>query len=115
METNKNLDMTEVAEGKNVAIIAYLTLIGLIIAFILNNDKKNGFASYHIRQSLGLCVTGLALWIVGLIPFLGWLISIIGSFVLLYMWVMGLMKAINGKRQPIPILGDRYSEWFSGL
>src|SRR5699024_12611724 len=104
MGTEKNLDMTEVAEGKNVAIIAYLTLIGLIIAFILNNDKKNEFASYHIRQCLGLCVTGLALWIVGLIPMLGWLISIPGSFVLLYMWFMGLRQTTTCKRQAMSIL-----------
>lgn len=40
-------------DGRNIAIIAYLTLIGLIIAYVLNNEKRNDFASYHIRQSLG--------------------------------------------------------------
>ena len=39
--------------GKNTAIISYLTIIGTIIAIILNNDKKNDFASFHIRQALG--------------------------------------------------------------
>ena len=51
METTNN--KTSVAsEGKNIAIISYITIIGLIIAFVMNNDKKDAFASYHIKQSL---------------------------------------------------------------
>lgn len=103
------------SEGKNMAIIAYITIIGLIIAFVMNNDKKNAFASYHIKQSLGLALTGLALGMIGMIPILGWIINIIGIFVLLYMWVTGLVNAVNGKEAPVPILGAKYLEWFKNL
>ncbi|MFD2916594.1 DUF4870 domain-containing protein [Psychroserpens luteus] len=102
-------------EGKNIAIIAYITLIGLIIAFVMNNDKKNEFAKYHIKQSLGLALTGLALGMIGMIPILGWIINILGIFVLLYMWIMGLINAINGQEKPVPILGNKYLEWFKNL
>ena len=50
--------------GKTIAIIAYLTLIGLIIAYLLNNSHRDGFANFHIRQSLGLALTCRALGIV---------------------------------------------------
>lgn len=113
MESTETKNTT--AEGKSIAIIAYLTIIGLIIAFVLNNDKKNDFAKYHITQSLGLALTGLALGIIGLIPILGWLINIIGIFVLLYMWVMGLINAINEKEKPVPLLGANYIKWFNNL
>ncbi|MGB1450928.1 MAG: hypothetical protein ACPG7E_04370, partial [Marinirhabdus sp.] len=53
-----------VTEGKTIAIISYITFIGLIIAFVMNNEKKNSFASFHIRQSLGLVALYIALWIV---------------------------------------------------
>ena len=99
-------------EDKNIAIIAYLTFIGLIIAIIMNNNGKAAFSSYHIRQSLGMTVTGLSLGVIGMIPILGWIVSVLGSFVLLYMWVIGLMNAINGKQIPCPILGEKYQEWF---
>lgn len=102
-------------EGKNIAIIAYITLIGLIIAFIMNNDKKAPLASYHIRQCVGLLVTGLALSLVNVIPILGWLVSIIGSLVMIYMWIVGLLNAINAKQKPLPILGNKYNEWFKGI
>jgi len=41
-------------QGKDIALISYLTLIGLLIAFVMNNDKKYEFAKFHIRQSLGM-------------------------------------------------------------
>jgi len=113
MESIENT--TTVTEGKNIAVIAYITVIGLIIAFVMNNDKKNQFAAFHIKQSLGLALTGFALGVIGIIPIIGWLINIIGIFVLLYMWIMGLINAINGNEKVVPILGDKYAEWFKGL
>ncbi len=103
------------SEGKNIAIIAYITIIGLIIAFVMNSDKKNEFAKYHIRQSLGLALTGLALGLIGMIPVLGWIINVIGIFVLLYMWIMGLVNAVNGQEKPVPILGEKYMQWFENV
>lgn len=114
METTEN-KISVATEGKNIALIAYITIIGLIVAFVMNNDKKNPFATYHIKQSLGLAATGLALGIVGIIPILGWIINILGIFLLLYMWVIGLMNAINGKEVPVPILGEKYKEWFKNI
>lgn len=109
-ETNKSTD-----SSLSIATIAYITVVGLIIAFVMNKDKKEAFANYHIRQSLGLALTGLALGIISLIPFLGWIIYIVGIFVLLYMWIMGLMNAINKKEQPVPFLGEKFKEWFKNV
>ncbi len=114
METTEN-KITVANEGKNIATIAYITIIGLIIAFVMNNEKKDPFAAYHIKQSLGLALTGLALGIIGMIPILGWIINILGIFVLLYMWVVGLMNAINGKESAVPFLGEKYIEWLKNL
>lgn len=102
-------------EKSSIAIIAYLTIIGLIVAFIMNNEKKEPFARYHIRQSLGLGLTGLALSFINIIPILGWIVSILGMFVILYMWIKGLMNAIKGKQEPIPILGKKYEEWLKSI
>ena len=101
METHEK-QLSQTNEGKNIAIIAYITIIGLIIAFVMNNEKKDSFATYHIKQSLGLALTGLSLGVIGMIPILGWIINIVGIFVLLYMWILGLMNAINGKENSVP-------------
>lgn len=102
-------------EGKGIAVIAYLTLIGLIVAFVMNNDRKNSFAAFHIRQMLGLSVTGMALMIINVIPILGWLVSILGSVIMLVLWIIGLINAANGKEEPIPVLGEHYKKWFKGI
>lgn len=114
METTENKTAV-VNEGKNIAIIAYITIIGLIIAFVMNNDKKDPFAAYHIKQSLGLALIGIALAAIGMIPILGWIINILGLFVLLYMWIIGLMNAINEKESAVPFLGEKFKMWFKNI
>jgi len=115
METEKEFIPDVNEEGKKIAIISYITIVGLIIAFVMNNEKKKDFASYHIRQSLGLGITSLALWMVGIIPILGWIISIVGTFMLIYMWIMGLMNAINEKEKSVPFLGQKFENWFKNV
>lgn len=53
------MEQNTVEEGKTIAIISYITWIGTIIAFIMNNDKKNPFASFHIRQMVGLSILSI--------------------------------------------------------
>lgn len=107
----KNEKTTDVT----IAIVAYLTIIGLLAAFIINKEKKEPFAAYHIKQSLGLALCGIALFVVGMVPILGWIASFFGSLFLLYLWIMGLMNAINGKAKPVPFLGDKFMEWFKNI
>lgn len=117
METGNTQAETQAnkTEDTTVAVIAYLTFIGLIIAFVMNNDKKDPFAAYHIKQSLGLTVCGIAVFAVGMIPILGWLVSFFGSLFLLYLWIMGLINSINGKVKPVPVLGAKFEEWFRNI
>ena len=102
-------------DPKTIAIIAYLTIIGLVIAFILNNDKRDEFATFHIKQSLGLVLVSLGLFIIGMIPILGWILSFLGSIFLLYLWIMGLINAVNYKTKPVPILGHQFEKWFANI
>ena len=95
-------------EGKTIAIIAYLTWIGLIIAFVMNNDKKNEFAKFHIRQMLLLTLVGIVVSFIPIVNFVAWI-------VLFIFWVIGLFGAINGQKKEIPLLGKYAQEWFKGI
>ncbi len=88
-----------------LAVVAYLTLIGWIIAFVLNREKNNALVRYHEKQSLIIMLVGLVL---GWIPIIGWLLSI----ALLVFWVMGLLNAINKKQVPVPVIGKLAEEHF---
>jgi uncharacterized membrane protein len=95
-------------DGKNVAIIAHLTLIGWIIALIMNSNNKNEFASFYIRQVLGIMLVAI---IVSWIPIIGWLAGIL-CFVL---WIMSLVAAIGGEMKTVFLLGDQFQEWFKSI
>lgn len=108
-------DNKTIADGKTIAIIAYITVIGLIIAIILNNDKKNVFSAFHIKQALGIGLASLVIGIVNVIPYIGWLAFAVGSLLLLIMWITGFLNALNGRMKPVPILGRQFAEWFRGI
>lgn len=101
-----------VKEGKTMAIISYITWIGTLMAFIMNNEKHNSFAAFHIRQMIGLSLFSLGISIIARIagPVAG--ILGIGLFVL---WIIGLMGAIKGEEKRVPFVGDLFQDWFKGI
>lgn len=101
-------------EDKTVAIVSYLTIIGFIIALIMHGSKKTALGSFHLRQTLGLFLTGIAANFLMIIPILGWIAAPIVLIGLLVFWVMGLISAINGQQKPVPLVGELYAKWFSG-
>ena len=102
------------SQGKTVALISYVWLFGVIIAFYMNNDKKNTFASFHIRQSLGLWLTFMIFgYIAGY--FNSWMITT--SFLVFFglLFLFGIVNAISGKAIPVPIVGNFYQKIFAKL
>jgi uncharacterized membrane protein len=105
------------SEDRTVAILAYITLIGFIVAIVLHGNKKTALGSYHLRQVLGLIVTGIAISIGGMvlmfIPIVGWL-SLMAIWVgFLVLVIMGLIAAASGQLKPVPVLGANYQKWFA--
>ena len=101
-------------EGKPTAIIAYLWVIGLVIAFLMNSTKKNAFASFHIRQAVGLIAIHLIIQLVD--RFLGMgMLTWVFDIGLLILWVLGIFSAIQGEEKTVPLLGDQFQEWFKGI
>lgn len=101
------------SEDKTVAIVAYLTLIGFVVAIILHQNKKTKIGSYHLRQSLGLLVTFFAFGIISMIPLIGWLLFFPLFIFGAVLWVMGIIAAASGQFKPVPVLGAKYQQWFS--
>lgn len=81
-------------DKKTTSIIAYITLIGLIVAFCAG-DKEG--AKFHLNQALVIWLACIP----GFIPCLGqiWLIFV------MVCWVMGLIAAINQEEKKVPLLG----------
>lgn len=110
-----NTHLPQQASDKTLAIVAYITLIGWIVAFILNRDKKDPLVAFHVRQMLGILLSGAAVSIVAVIPILGWIAYLPLLVCVIVIWVSGLINAINGVQKPALILGKKYDEWFKSL
>ena len=103
-----------VQEGKMMAIISYLTVIGTLIAFIMNQNKHNYFASFHIRQAIGIFMLGLLVNFINRFISFDGLDMILGIGVLV-LWVMGIIGAIKGEEKLVPLLGEQFQEWFRNI
>ena len=99
-------------EAKTSAIVAYLTLIGTIIAYFMNLDAKNPFASFHIRQAFGINVT---FYLIGILVSMFNSGIIVASFYIFFfvLWAYGIFWAIQSEQKEIPILGAYFQKWFS--
>lgn len=87
-------------DKKVTGIVAYITLIGWAIAYLIG-DREG--AKFHMNQALVLALAELVVSIVGSI------IGIVGTVlgvVVFVLWVIGIVGAIQGKEKKVPLLGD---------
>lgn len=105
---------SNIKEGKTTAIISYILIFGPLIAISMNSENKNTFASFHIRQGLGITLTFITL---------GLTISHFDSVMIAApMWVFisvlsvyGIFTAARGETNPLPLLGRFFQKWLKFL
>ena len=102
-------------KGKNTAIVAYITIIGSVVAIFMNQDEnKSEFASFHIRQGLGLFISFFLLgYFVGYAN--SWTAT--SAFYLFYfiLWIYGFSGALQDQKREIPVLGRFFQNFFKSL
>lgn len=102
-------------QNKDAALVAYLTILGTVIAIFMNNEeKKTEFASFHIRQALGIFLSFFLLgYFVGYAD--SWTVS--SAFYLFYfiLWIYGFSGALSGQKRLIPVVGDFFQTTFKSL
>ena len=81
-------------DAKTTSIVAYITLIGLIIA-LAAGDKEG--AKFHVNQALVIFLFSL----LSMIPVVGFIWSIF----MIVCWILGLIAAINQEEKPVPLIG----------
>lgn len=100
-------------DDKTKSIVAHLTILGWVIALILNQNEKGPNTSFYLRQMLGLVILSL----------IGWLLSMTGIMVvtgiwyllILVLWIISLIGALSGNQKPLPVVGDMFQQWFKGI
>lgn len=100
--------------GKTAAITSYILGIGVFIAMSMNAEDKNSFASFHIRQGLGLTLTFFSLGLI-ISNFDSLMISAPMWIFISVLWGYGIFSAIKGETKPLPIVGELYQKWFASI
>lgn len=91
-------------DKKTTDIVAYLTWIGLIIAFVAGDKEASKF---HLNQSLVIWLVGTVVGlVVGWIPLIGWLISMVCGIFCAVCWFIGIISAIQGTEKEVPLIGQ---------
>jgi uncharacterized membrane protein len=97
---------------ENVAgLLCYVVgwITGLIF-FLIEKDSK--FVKFHAMQSI-ITFGGLMIisWILALVPIIGWVISSLLGILALVLWILLMIKAYQGERFKLPVVGDLAEKW----
>lgn len=88
-------------DKKTTDIVAYITWIGWIVAFLAGDKAASKF---HLNQSLVIWLGFLISTAIGFIPVVGFVSYLINVF-LLVCFILGLVYAIQGQEKEVPLLG----------
>ncbi len=99
-------------DGKLAAIISHFFILGVIIAFFINQEQKDSFGSFYIRQNIGLTFLFLLIGaLMGAIPneFAGY-----GFYLFFFiLWIYSFIGALSNEYKLLPVIGVYFQKWFS--
>ena len=99
---------------KSTAFISYLGVLGLLIAYLNNKQLKSDFVSFHIRQSLGLCIGFFMLgYPVG--NFDNWTVTLAFWIAFIVLNIYGIVTAIAGSITAVPLFGFFFQKIFKNI
>jgi len=102
IRTKTALGIDENIEGLLCYILGWITGIVFLVL-----EKENKFVRFHAMQSLAtFLLLFIILVIIGMIPFIGWVISILISIFMLILWLFLMYKAFKGELYKLPIVGE---------
>ena len=84
-------------------VVAYLTWVGLLIAFLMGDREGSRF---HINQSLVLWIAATVIGIVARVPLFGWIVGLAGGLFCALCWFIGIINAIQSVEKEVPLLGQ---------
>jgi uncharacterized membrane protein len=92
----------------NIAgMLAYVTIIPAIVFLLLEPYNRNRFIRFHSFQCIFLCIVLIVIHVVLLaVPIIGWAISIFVNLGSLVLWIVLLLKAYQGQKFKLPVIGD---------
>jgi uncharacterized membrane protein len=94
--------------------LAYITIIPAIIFLLVEPYNRSSYIRFHSWQCIFLAIAWIVIDVVvgvcgHVLPFMGLLafgLYPLVSLAMLILWIMVLIKAFNGERFKLPLIGD---------
>jgi uncharacterized membrane protein len=96
-----SFEPADIQSNKLMAVVAYILFFVPLLA-----AKDSRFAMYHANQGLLLLIASVGVNIVlGIIPFVGWLLLPLANLVIFIFLILGIVAAAQGQAKPLPWIG----------
>jgi uncharacterized membrane protein len=106
-DEKKEMKKTSVGLDENIAGLLCYVLGWLTGIVFLVLEKENKFVRFHAIQSLATFLPlSIIAWVIGLIPFIGRVISPLIGILALILWLILMFKAYKGEMYKLPVVGD---------
>jgi uncharacterized membrane protein len=94
--------------------LAYITIIPAIIFLLVEPYNRSSYIRFHAWQCIFMAIAWIVVDVVVMVfgrvmPFMGMLafgLYPLVSLAMLILWIMVLIKAFNGERFKLPLVGD---------
>ncbi len=109
MRGNRGFIPTEVkimgkVTGEQI-LFGILSYLGILVLIPLLVKKDDDFVHFHAKQGLIMLIVWVCVWVITLIPIVGWVVGPILSIVLLILWIIIIIKVVMGEKWVIPVIG----------
>lgn len=99
--------------GKSTALLAYIPFVGFMIAYFVNREDNHPFATWHIKNMFGLFLMFVVSMVImneihSLTGDILWLLTFV-------LWIFSFIMALRNKEKSIPVLSEKFQDWFTFL
>ena len=96
-------DAKDISDNKVFAMCIYLMgWIGILVALLASKDSE--YVKFHIRQALKIEVTNILIFVLAIIPFLGWFAMGVCAIILFVLRIIAFFQICGGKAKDAPLL-----------
>jgi len=96
-------------KNTGMAVIAYLLFF---VPLLIDDVKDDPFVKFHVKQGLLVFLILIISSTFRVFPILGWYVSKLTYIFIVSMLIIGILNALAGKKEPLPLIGKYAEEWF---
>jgi uncharacterized membrane protein len=96
----------------NNTLMGVLSYLGPLVIISYALAKNDPFVKFHVKQGLVVFAIEIALWIIGMIVPMFYIIISLVNLGTLILSILGIINVIQNKQEPLPVVGA-YSKYFT--